>query len=297
MKPSLLILAAGIGSRYGGLKQLDALGPHGESIMDYSIYDAEKAGFSKVVFVIRKDLLAEFEKKFLHLSKRMETGFAFQEVNPKLEGIEIATREKPWGTVHAVLSASQLISEPFAVINADDFYGKESFRMMAEFLKQRCSESHWAMIAYQLKKTLSPHGGVTRGICRLDENGFLKEVKECRGLQKDTSGIYYIEQDQKIPVDGDCLVSMNFWGFHPRFFELANVEFRKFVLHNTANPKAEMVIADAVQELVTRGTVDISVFSTDENWFGVTHQQDKTSVANQLNQLIRLGNYPERLWQ
>ncbi|HXH17490.1 MAG TPA: hypothetical protein VNJ07_00280, partial [Chitinophagales bacterium] len=246
----------------------------------------------KVVLVIRREFLNEFEKKLSYASKRMKIDFAFQDVNPKFEGIEnIATRQKPWGTVHAVLSASQLIREPFAVINADDFYGKESFRLMAEFLKHCCTESHWAMIAYQLKNTLSTHGGVTRGVCRLDENGFLKNVKECRSLQKSTTGIFYIEEGKKISADANSLVSMNFWGFHPYFFELAEKEFRKFVVRHTTNPKAEMVIADAVNPLMETDGIRVSVLNTAGPWFGVTYQGDKENVINNLKKLASDGNY------
>ncbi len=298
MKPTLLILAAGIGSRYGGLKQLDALCPNGETIMEYSIYDALKAGFGKVILVIRKDFLGEFEKRFSKLRKHAAIVFVFQDVNPKIEGIEkIAPREKPWGTVHAVLSASDFINEPFAVINADDFYGKESFGLMAKFLKNNCTERRWSLIGYPLKNTLSEHGAVSRGICETDEKGFLKKVKERRGIQKHDAQISYKEADAQMLLKEDALVSMNFWGFHPHFFEEAEKHFRKFVSENGGNPKAEMVLPDLVQTLIENRLIEVSVLKTNAKWFGVTHKEDREGAVNELNNLVKHGFYPAGLWR
>lgn len=298
MKPTLLILAAGSATRYGGLKQLEPLGPGGETIIEYSIYDALKAEFGKVVLIIRKEFLNDFEERFSKYKNQIEMEYAFQEVNPKFEEVEnLSVREKPWGTVHAVLSASEQINEPFAVINADDFYGRESFKLMAEFLKNNCSENVWTMIGYQLKNTLSEHGGVTRGACELDEIRFLKKVKECRDIRKKEDGIIYNENDSKILLDENAIVSMNFWGFHPQFFEVAEEHFRKFVCDSANDPKSEMTIPDLVQLLIEDGTLRVTVMQTKEKWFGVTYKKDKESVVSKLKALVAAGVYPEKLWK
>lgn len=297
MKPSLLILAAGAGSRFGGLKQLELFGPNGETIMDYSIYDALKAGFGKVVMIIRNEFLKDFEERFSKCRNQIELDYSFQEVNPKIEGIENLVREKPWGTVHAVLSASEHINEPFTVINADDFYGKESFMLMSEFLKNSCTKNHWSLIGYRLKNTLSQHGGVTRGACETDDNGLLKNVKECREVQKADGEIFYKEGSTRKSLNENTVVSMNFWGFHPHFLELAERDFKKFTIENVANPKAEMTIPDVVQPLIEKEGVRISVLKTNEKWFGVTYREDKESAVNELKMLIEAGEYPEKLWK
>lgn len=259
--------------------------------MHYSVHDALQAGFGKMVMVIRKEYQRDFEIKLLTLKKQHEIVFAFQEVNPKFRTIQnIAFREKPWGTVHAVLSAAALIREPFAVINADDFYGRGAFALMYDFLLNRCSENHWAMVGYALKNTLSAHGGVSRGVCEVDDKGLLKNVKECRSVQKSGDDFFYKEWSKKIFLNGNSAVSMNFWGFHPHFFELAEKEFRKFLAENASNPKAEMTLPDLLQPLIKTGTVSVFVLSTYEQWLGMTFKEDKENVRQQLRQLT--GIYP-----
>ncbi len=296
MKPSLLILAAGAGSRFGGLKQLEPLGPFGETILEYSIYDALKAGFGKVVLIIREEFLNDFEGRFSRYGNQIELEYSFQEVNPQFENVKsIAGRDKPWGTVHAVLSASKIVDEPFAVINADDFYGKEAFQLMADFLKNRCCENHWSMIGYSLQNTLSVYGGVSRGVCETDGHGLLKKVKECRGIQRKNGDVFYREGDREVLLNEHTAVSMNFWGFHPQFFELAEKHFRKFVNENAENPKSEMTLPDLVQPLIENGIIGVAILKTHEKWFGITYQEDKSSVASKLTSLVKAGLYPEKL--
>ena len=266
MKPTLLILAAGMGSRYGGLKQVDGVGPGGEPIIEYSVYDAIRAGFGKVVFVIRKDIEQAFREKFGDkFEDNIQVEYAFQAVNTPIEGIaELPEREKPWGTGHAVLVARHLIHEPFAVINADDYYGISGFKDMACFLKNDCAPDHYAMIGYQLDKTLSEAGHVNRGICTVDENGLLTDVVERHRIHQTATGIYYEENSETYLLSGEALVSMNFWGFHHHVFDEIRRQFLDFVEENRDNPKAEFYIPTVVNQLIQSGKVRLSVLPNKE---------------------------------
>ena len=288
MNPTLLILAAGSGTRYGGLKQLDALGPDGETILDYSIRDALKAGFGKVALVIREEFQKDFDDKIVtHWRHKIKIQFACQQVNPVFDGLSVAEREKPWGPIHAMLCAKSIIHEPFAIVNADDFYGKDAFTQMEKFLREQCSARHYAMMGYVLKNTLSEHGSVSRGICEADENCFLRDVQEMKEVKKQGSAIVGLFNGEKKTLQPDALVSMNCWGFHPEFFDEAEKIFKEFAGKNLSNPKAEMVIPDAVNILLKSGNARVSVLPCNEKWFGVTHREDREHVVAQLKRLSR----------
>ena len=244
MKPTLLILAAGMGSRYGSLKQMDGVGPANETIIDYSVYDAIQAGFGKVVFVIREFFAEDFRNHVVNkFSDQIEVVFAFQEVNTPIEGIdELPERSKPWGTAHAVLVARDVINEPFAVINADDFYGSDSFQQISQFLQNDVTTKDHAMVGFRLAKTLSPNGSVSRGVCEMDAANMLQTVVERTKIQREDGTIYYYENDQPHALAETSLVSMNFWGFHPSIFDHMHRMFLDFVRDNKENPKADFYI-------------------------------------------------------
>lgn len=247
MKPTLLILAAGMGSRYGGLKQVDPIGPSGEAIIDYSIYDAIRAGYGKVVFVIRKSFAENFTKVFAEkLKNRIETEFVFQELDNIPAGIKIGEdRQKPWGTGHAVLVAKEKINEPFVVINADDYYGVQSYQIVAEYLEETYGNdqtSHYSMVGYELNKTLSEFGHVSRGVCQTNDQDSLMSVVERTQIEREGDNIWFTENDIKKPISGDEVVSMNLWGFHPSFFFYLEQYFRTFIEINATDPKAEFYI-------------------------------------------------------
>lgn len=298
MKPTLLILAAGMGSRYGGLKQVDGVGPGGEPIIEYSVYDAIRAGFGKVVFVIRKDIEAAFRETFGDkFQDKIQVEYAFQAVNTPIEGVgELPEREKPWGTAHAVLVARHLIHEPFAVINADDYYGISGFEDMARFLKNDCAPDHYAMIGYQLDKTLSEAGHVNRGICEVDEAGLLTDVVERHKIHRTDKGIFYEEGGQKHPLSGEALASMNFWGFHQHIFDEIHQQFIDFVKDNKDNPGAEFYIPTVVNQLIKDDEIRLSVLPNKEQWYGVTYREDKDLVKKAFELLAEEGKYPGRLW-
>ena len=300
MKPTLLILAAGMGSRYGGLKQVDAIGPKGEAIIEYSIFDAIRAGFGKVVFVIRKDIEAAFKEKFSNkFDDKIEIAYVFQAIDSPIEGIDaFPTREKPWGTAHAVLVAKDVIKEPFAVINADDYYGISAFQTAAHFLVNDCQENHWAMIGYVLKNTLSDHGSVNRGVCEMDENQNLIEVVERLKIQRMDDGVphYLGDDEQRYPLSEHSLVSMNFFAFHPSIFEPMQSQFIEFVKENEDKPRAEFFIPLVVSRLINQGKITMKVLSNDEQWYGVTYQQDKEPVQQAFATLTDAGKYPPSLW-
>ncbi|MAT53655.1 MAG: nucleotidyltransferase [Saprospirales bacterium] len=300
MKPTLLILAAGMGSRYGGLKQLDTVGPSGETIMDYSIYDALQAGFKKVVFIIRTDFEKEFKEKIASKwSGQVEVDFAFQGMDtfvPEIAGQ--VERQKPWGTGHAVLVAKNVVKDPFVVINADDYYGRSGFEKMHDFLTNQCADLHYAMVGYVLKNTLSDHGAVSRGVCEMDENFILKKVTECTGITKGTDPLKgKNEEGVEIDIPADSLVSMNLWGFHPHLFTLLQEGFDAFVQKNFQNPKAEFYISSFANDLIREGTSKFSVLPSDEKWYGVTYQQDKEVVQEAFKKMTEAGKYPSPLWK
>ena len=277
MKPTLLILAAGMGSRFGGLKQLDEVGPAGEAIMDFSIYDALKAGFGKVVFVIRHDFEAEFKEKIgSRWEGKTEVAYAFQDMDayvPKHPGQ--VERTKPWGTGHAVLVAKEVVNEPFVAINADDYYGYSGFKKMADFLTSKCSPRHYGMVGYVLQNTLSENGTVSRGVCSMDGQHNLRTVTECTGIESTPQGVFFDGENGREAVDGQALVSMNLWGFHQELFGLLQAGFDEFVAANTASPKAEFYISSFANQLITDGTATFAVLPNDEQWYGVTYREDK----------------------
>lgn len=299
MKPTLIVLAAGMGSRYGGLKQLDPVGPSDEVILDYSVYDSIRAGFGKVVFVIRRDIEEAFKQqvgsKYEH---RLPVEYAFQELGDLPEGFSVPEeRVKPWGTVHAMLAARELVKEPFAVINADDFYGPGSFRLLAEALQDReVDSSEYVLVAYPLKNTVSPHGTVSRGVCEVSGEGQLISVEECHEIHPVAEGIQLSCGSGVEVVEGSQLVSMNTWGFTPRFFEQGMEGFTDF-LKDVPDPlKSEYYIPSLVQELIDRGEGRVEVIPSGESWLGVTYPEDKAAVQEGLRKLVAQGIYPASLW-
>jgi NDP-sugar pyrophosphorylase family protein len=297
MKPTLLILAAGMASRYGSMKQIDGFGPNGETIIDYSIYDAIKAGFGKVVFIIKEEFVDNFKSIFEpKLNGRIETDYVFQNFDLKQFGIEEEIyREKPWGTAHAILSARKVIKEPFCVINADDYYGFDAFKKMVIFLNTEASDSNYSIIGYQIGKTLSDFGSVSRGVCKTNEAGYLEEITERTQVYKKGDAIVYEENGVEYPLDFETPVSMNFWGFTPAVFKLTEDLFRIFALENK-EPKAEFFIPLIGENLVKTNTASFKVIPTANQWFGVTYKEDKPFVQDSIDQLVKDGTYPENLW-
>lgn len=298
MKPTLLILAAGMASRYGSMKQIDGFGPNGETIIDYSIYDAIKAGFGKVVFIIKEEFADNFKSIFDEkLAGKIEVDYVFQNFDLKQFGIEEEIyREKPWGTAHAILSGRKVINEPFCVINADDFYGYDAFKKMADFLTSDVTDETYAIIGYKIGKTLSEFGAVSRGVCKADEAGNLTEIVERTKVYKKGDGIVYEEGEQEFPLDFDTPVSMNFWGFTPAVFQITEDLFRTFAAENKDKPKAEFFIPLIGEHLVKTNKASFKVVPTDNQWFGVTYKEDKPLVQACIDDLVKNGNYPEKLW-
>ncbi len=298
MKPTLLILAAGMGSRYGGIKQMDSFGPSGETIMDYSIFDAIRSGFGKIVFVIRKDFAAEFKRIFeAKLKGKVETQYVMQEMNSFTENYAMpAERTKPWGTAHAVLCAKDVIDEPFAVINADDFYGRDAFEKAASFLRTDVSENTWSIIGYMLSKTLSENGTVSRGVCEVNDKGNLISIAERVKIYREDGKIVYEENGMKTELPENTSVSMNFWCFHQSAFEYIQKLFKKFLLENGANPKSEFFIPIVGDAFIKDKNGTIKVIQTSAQWFGVTYKEDAPSVRQSIEALIEKGVYPEKLW-
>ncbi len=299
MKPTLLILAAGLGSRYGGVKQMDKIGPSGESIIDYSIYDAIKAGFEKVVFVLNPKIEKDFKEIYEpRLKGKIETAYVLQEITNIPEGIKFnPDRVKPWGTGHAVLVAKDAINEPFAVINADDFYGRDAYFVMSDYLqKVNNDQTDYAMVGYLLKNTLSDFGSVSRGICTTDENGYLTDVVERTSIERKGDKVVYVENDQEVEIDENAIVSMNFWGFTPAFFPQLERDFKKFIVENADKLKAEFYIPLVVNNLIKSGEATVKVLKSDAQWFGVTYQEDKPITIQQVNKLVEKGVYPKNLW-
>ncbi len=304
MKPTLVILAAGMASRYGSMKQTDGFGPNGETIIEYSIYDAIKAGFGKVIFVIKEEFAENFKGIFEpKLKGKIETGYVFQTFDLKPFGIDIEIeRSKPWGTAHAVLAARDVVKEPFCVINADDFYGRESYQKMCDFLKNGVSDTQFSMIGFQIDKTLSEHGYVSRGVCEVDEDGNLTEIHERVKVyfKPDEAGnknIVFEEEGREYPIRSNSRVSMNFWGFTPKIFELSAGIFKEFALANTDNPKAEFFIPLAAERLIRNGQASFKVIPTQNQWFGVTYAEDKPIVQECIDRLVAEGEYPKDLWK
>lgn len=298
MKPTLLILAAGMGSRYGGLKQIDGLGPSGETIIDYSVYDAVKAGFGKVVFVIRKSFSDDFKKIVSDKYQSViEVDHVFQELDSAMDGLPKIDREKPWGTGHAVLVAKEAVKEPFAVINADDYYGNKGYEVMADFLMNSITESHYSMLGYHLSNTLSDNGSVSRGVCKSDKNNFLIDVVERTKIEREADGnIYYHDNGDKHSLTDNTIVSMNFWGFHPNIFEKTSEYFREFALENKSNPKAEFYIPLVVNKMLKENIIKMKVLESKAMWFGITYKEDRPVVVESFSRLTKKGTYPTPLW-
>lgn len=298
MKPTLLILAAGMASRYGSMKQIDGFGPNGETIIDYSIYDAIKAGFGKVVFIIKEEFADNFKSIFDEkLKDKIEVDYVYQNFDLKQFGIEEEIyREKPWGTAHAILSGRKTVKEPFCVINADDFYGYDAFKKMADFLTSDVNDANYCIIGYKIGKTLSDFGAVSRGVCKADEAGNLTEIVERTKVYKKDGTIVYEEDGQEFPLDFDTPVSMNFWGFTPAVFQITEDLFRTFAMENRDKPKAEFFIPLVGEHLVNTNKASFKVVPTDNQWFGVTYKEDKPLVQESIDELIKNGNYPEKLW-
>jgi dTDP-glucose pyrophosphorylase len=301
MKPTLLVLAAGMGSRYGGLKQLDGVGPNGETIMDYSIYDAVRGGFGKIVFVVRHSFEADFREKILKKYENLiPVEVVFQELDYLPEGFKVPeNREKPWGTNHAVMMGKPVIREPFAVINADDFYGRESFKVLAGYLTAlEGKQNDYCMVGYRIGNTLSESGSVARGICEKDANDYLTTVVERTYIIRDTDGkIKYKDEQGALQIVGENTpVSMNMWGFTPEYFNYSDEQFAGFLTQNQDNLKAEFFIPLVVNNLITNGKAKVKVLDTPSKWFGVTYAEDRPDVVAKLKELTEKGEYPEKLF-
>ena len=296
-KPTLLVLAAGMGSRYGGLKQIDPVGPADETIIDYSIYDAMRAGFGKLVFVIRKDIEQQFKEIVVaRFEKRIAVEYVFQELDKLPPGCSLpAGRTKPWGTTHAILMAADTIGEPFAAINADDFYGAEAYRLLAQHLTSGTTD--YAMVGFILRNTLSKFGSVARGVCRVDENNHLKSVVEMMKIEPDGGGAKNTDAAGQITkLTGEEAVSMNFWGFTPALFPQLKTQFEAFLKKSGNELKSECYIPSTVNDLVVVGQAKVKVLRTNDFWFGVTYREDRPQVVESIRQLIAQGKYPEKLW-
>ncbi|MFT3739748.1 MAG: nucleotidyltransferase [Breznakibacter sp.] len=299
MSATLLVLAAGMGSRYGGLKQLDEIGPSGESIIDYSVYDAIQAGFGKVVFVIRHSFADQFIARFEpHLKGKIDYEFVYQELGYLPDGFQVPEgREKPWGTGHAILMAKDAIHTPFAIINADDFYGREAYVQVAGFLTQSQADNEYAMVGYALNNTLSEHGTVSRGVCQTDASGNLVSLTERTKIGYEGGKIYYFEESGKTELTGQEPVSMNFWAFKPAFFGQLESEFTDFLKARGTELKSEFYFNAVADKLIKQGKATTKVIKTPAKWFGVTYQEDKPLVKQNLASLIDQGIYPLKLWQ
>lgn len=301
MKPTLFVLAAGMGSRYGGLKQLDGLGPHGETIMDYSIYDAIQSGFGKVVFVIRKDFETDFRKKILSKYEgHIPVEVVFQSITDLPEGFTCPEgRQKPWGTNHALMMGKSVIHEPFAIINSDDYYGRNSFEVMAQELMAlpTGSAGHYSMVAFKVGNTMSESGSVARGVCT-SENGYLSSIVERTAIAYDEHhNITFTDENGQVQrIAPSTPVSMNFWGFTPDYFDHSEKAFVKFLQEHINEPKSEFFIPTLVHELVHKGTAKVKVLTTESKWFGVTYSADRQGVVDKFAELHAQGLYPDKMF-
>ncbi|MBP6794799.1 MAG: nucleotidyltransferase [Saprospiraceae bacterium] len=301
-KPSLVILAAGMGSRYGGLKQLDKFGPNGEAIIDYSLYDALKAGFGKIIFIIRESFKSDMEAAFAYkLEGKVEYHFVNQDISMVPAGVQIhPERTKPWGTAHAVWVAKDFIREPFGVINADDFYGAESYQILADFLNGLSATdiTSYCTVGYYLRNTLSEHGTVNRGICDVDQNNFLIGVTERTKIKRFEDGVirYDSEAEAPKPLRDDDFASMNMWGCVPNYFNVTDRHFKSFLQENGMDPKSEYYIPTVIDYMINNRLADVKVLPSESTWFGVTYPEDKPSVMESLQKLLDDGKYPTNLW-
>jgi len=301
MSPTLLILAAGIGSRFGGLKQAEGVGPSGEAILDYSIYDAIRAGFKKVVFVIRKDILEDMQRIFFDKwADKIEIDYVFQELDNLPGGFQSpADRAKPWGTGHAIWVAREKVQEPFCVINADDFYGRRSYELAADFLgnMDNLLYGRYALIGYILKNTLSEHGYVSRAECETNPDGTLKSITERLKIKREGDLVaYQDDQGESRIISENTIVSMNIWGFMPSLFQYLEEEMMVFLKDNSTSIKAEFLLPNVIDKLIKSGEVEIPVLQTEAQWFGMTYKEDREMVAAKLAELVNQGIYPYSLW-
>ncbi len=298
MKPTLVIMAAGMASRYGSMKQIQQFGPSGETIMDYSIYDAIKAGFGKVVFIIRKDFADDFKKIFdPKLAGKIEVEYVYQELDAYTGAVAIPEdRKKPWGTAHAILCAHNAVSGPFAVINADDFYGEDAFIKANNFLVTECDEDTYGIVAYNLNNTLSEHGSVSRGVIQVGSNNELLSIKELLKIYRDNGQIINEDGDTKTPIPEDAKSSMNFWCFHPSIFPYIREEFATFLGSRINDPKSEFLIPFVADQFIKSGRGEIKVIPTSAPWFGVTYKEDAPIVQRNLDKLVEDKVYPTSLW-
>lgn len=299
MKPTLLVLAAGMGTRYGGNKQLDEVGPSGETIIDYSIYDAIRAGFGKIVFVIRRDIEEQVKERFVkRLKGKVEVDYVFQEVTNVPAGSKVTPeRIKPWGTSHAVMVADK-IKEPFGVINADDYYGFASYQILNDFLVNNKDPNCYCIVGYKMGNTLSDHGTVNRGVCNVDKGGLLKNIVEVLKIEKTPDGAKAPDPagGAEVHYDGSEIVSMNLFGFKPSFFDFLHEDFSKFIEKNGMDPKSELLIPATLDRYIKKGTIRIQVLMSNEKWFGVTYREDKPFVVENISRMIREGVYPKSLY-
>lgn len=296
MNLSLVIMAAGIGSRYGGVKQLDGIGPNGETIMDYSLYDAINNGYTRAVFIIRRDLKPAFDHHYKNRFKgQIEIDYVFQDEFNKYEEGYTINRSKPWGTAHAMLSVSSKVNTPFAILNADDFYGPDAFRTMGEALRSNQDPHTLYLLGYKLVNTLSDYGTVSRGFCTSNADNYLVSIRELTKIGKRDGEIYYEEDGAYQLLQPNDHVSMNFWGFAPWIFDELDRQFKIFLEKNHANPKAEFYIPSFVDHLIKTGKARVKVLSTHESWFGVTYKEDKPKAIQSIRDFINKGLYPEKL--
>jgi dTDP-glucose pyrophosphorylase len=298
VSPTLLVLAAGMGSRYGGLKQLDPVGPDDETIMDYSIFDARRAGFGRVVFVIRKEMEEAFKRIIgARYERRVPVEYVFQEVGKLIPGFSIPEgRTKPWGTTHAILMAANVIPEPFAVINADDFYGAASFQVLGQHLQTGSSD--YAMVGFVLRNTLSEFGAVARGVCHVSDDGYLKDISELKSIEREGQRITNIDAEgQETVLNGGEMVSMNMWGFTPQIFGQLHEQFQRFLKRHVQDVKAECYIPSTVNTLIHAGEARVKVLRSGDAWFGVTYREDHPRVVQSILRLVEGGTYPRKLWR
>ena len=296
-KPTLLVLAAGLGSRYGGLKQIDPVGPAGETLIDYSIYDALRADFGKIVFVIRRDIEDAFRKAIgRKFEKRAPVEYVFQELDKVASGFCVSpNRTKPWGTSHAILMAENVVHEPFAAINGDDFYGAISYKILHDQLTSGSPD--YTMVGFVLRNTLSEYGAVSRGVCSCDDNNYLQSIIELTKIEKQGNSAQYADESGAIhKLSGDEIVSMNFWGFHPSLFAHLREQFTDFLKKHGHEEKSEFFIPAAINSLMNSGKARLKVLRTPDSWFGVTYQQDKPRVVAGIRALVARGDYPSKLW-
>ena len=299
MKPTLVVLAAGMASRYGSMKQIQSFGPSGETIMDYSIYDAIRAGFGKVVFIIREEFAENFKAIFEpKLNGRIETDYVFQSLDSFMDGRPVpADRTKPWGTAHAVLCCKGKVNEPFAVINADDYYGRDAFVKAYQFLTTQCNEQTYCIVGYELKNTLSDNGSVSRGVCEVDADHNLTDINERTSIFRDTNQkITYEDATGKHEVSEDSLVSMNYLCFDPSFIKVCEEQFHAFIDQHGNEPKSEFFIPTATKYFIQSGKGQVKVIPTSAKWFGVTYKEDAPGVQASINALVEAGEYPANLW-